>query len=402
MLQYPTANALAVSKGVLAEMEQLAKQFPPGIHYTVAFNTTDFVAESIKEVVITLLLSIVLVVLVIYVFLQNPKSTLIPAVTIPVSLIGTFFVMKIFGFTINTITLFGLTLATGLVVDDAIVVIENIARHIEMNKGRQSGVASAAQAMREIQSAVVASSLVLLAVFIPVAFFPGTTGLLYKQFALTIAAAITISLFQALTLAPVMSARLLTGDVESKFIFFRWFNAGLARFRRWYAAELPSAIRYRWLGDGRLRARALGDALHVREDADRLHPERGSRLLHRPGSSTGGHVARRRDGDRRKGRGDHPQPAAGEVSLRHRRLQLQPARRPTAASCSACSNRGASARAAGDGIDAVIGRINFAFFTQVPQAQLFALNPPAINGVGSFGGFQFELEDRGNARACPR
>ncbi len=112
--QYPTANALQVSKGVIAEMNLLAKQFPPGIHCTVAFDTTDFVAESVREVVITLLLSIFLVVLVIYVFLQNPRSTLIPAVTIPVSLIGTFFVMKIFGFTINTITLFGLTLATGL------------------------------------------------------------------------------------------------------------------------------------------------------------------------------------------------------------------------------------------------------------------------------------------------
>ena len=250
ILQYPTANALQVSNGVLSEMNVLAKNFPQGLHYTVAFNTTDFVAESVKEVIITLLLSIVLVVLVIYVFLQNPRSTLIPAVTIPVSLIGTFFVMKIFGFTINTITLFGLTLATGLVVDDAIVVIENIARHIEMNKGRQSGIASAAEAMREIQSAVVASSLVLLAVFIPVGFFPGTTGQLYKQFALTIAAAITISLFQALTLAPVMSARLLKGDVESQFIFFKWFNAGLARFRHWYASELPRLFRFRWLVTG--------------------------------------------------------------------------------------------------------------------------------------------------------
>ena len=154
-------------------MSLLSKQFPPGVHYTVAFNTTDFVAESVREVILTLLLSIVLVVAVIFLFLQNPRSTLIPAATIPVSLIGTFFVMKIFGFTINTITLFGLTLATGLVVDDAIVVIENIARHIEMNKGRQSGIASAAEAMREIQSAVVASSLVLLAVFIPVAFLSG-------------------------------------------------------------------------------------------------------------------------------------------------------------------------------------------------------------------------------------
>ena len=188
---------------------------------------------------LTLLLSIFLVVLVIYVFLQNPKSTLIPAATIPVSLVGTFFVMQLFGFTINTITLFGLTLATGLVVDDAIVVIENIARHMEMNKGKKSGIASAAEAMREIQSAVVASSLVLLAVFIPVGFFPGTTGQIYKQFALTIAASITISLFQALTLAPVLSARLLTGESESKSAFFRGSTHGFKRFRDWYARSCP-------------------------------------------------------------------------------------------------------------------------------------------------------------------
>ena len=227
-------------------MEQLAPQFPPGMHYDVAFNVTTYVNESIKEVLLTLLLSIGLVILVIFVFLQHPRSTLIPAATIPVSLIGTFFVMQLFGFTINTITLFGLTLATGLVVDDAIVVIENIARHMELNKGKQSGVASAAEAMREIQSAVVASSLVLLAVFVPVGFLPGTTGQIYKQFALTIAASITISLFMALTLAPVLSARLLTGESESKAAFFRLFNYQFQRFRDWYARVLPNLFRRRW------------------------------------------------------------------------------------------------------------------------------------------------------------
>ena len=144
VLQYPTANAIDVSRRVIAEMQQLAPQFPAGMHWDVAFDVTQYVNESVKEVVLTLLLSIGLVIGVIFLFLQNPKSTLIPAATIPVSLIGTFFVMQLFGFTINTITLFGLTLATGLVVDDAIVVIENIARHMEMNKGKQSGIASAA------------------------------------------------------------------------------------------------------------------------------------------------------------------------------------------------------------------------------------------------------------------
>ena len=393
--QYPTANALQVAKGVLAEMDVLSKQFPPGVHYTVAFSTTDFVAESVKEVIITLLLSIVLVVLVIYVFLQNPRSTLIPAVTIPVSLIGTFFVMKIFGFTINTITLFGLTLATGLVVDDAIVVIENIARHIEMNKGRQSGIASAAAAMREIQSAVVASSLVLLAVFIPVGFFPGTTGQLYKQFALTIAAAITISLFQALTLAPVMSARLLTGETESQFIFFRWFNAGLKRFRNWYASELPRLFRYRWFVIGAFGLALLATLLmFVRTPTSFIPSEDQGYFIVLVQAPEGTSLS-------------------GETAISKRAediIRQQPQVRYMFnvggfSFAGSAPNRGlifvllkpwGQRKAPEDDINAVINRINYGFFSQIPQAQIFAVNPPAINGVSSFGGFQFELEDRTN------
>jgi HAE1 family hydrophobic/amphiphilic exporter-1 len=396
ILQYPTANALQVSNGVLSEMGTLSKNFPKGLHYTVAFNTTDFVAESVKEVIITLLLSIVLVVLVIYVFLQNPRSTLIPAVTIPVSLIGTFFVMKIFGFTINTITLFGLTLATGLVVDDAIVVIENIARHIEMNKGRQSGIASAAEAMREIQSAVVASSLVLLAVFIPVGFFPGTTGQLYKQFALTIAAAITISLFQALTLAPVMSARLLTGEVESQFFFFKWFNAGLARFRHWYASELPRLFRFRWIVTAIFGAALLATLFMFVKTPTSFIPSEDQGyfivLVQAPEGTS----------------------LSGETAIAQKAeaiIRSQPQVRYMFdvggfSFTGSAPNRGlmfcllkpwGQRKGADDGIDAVINRVNYGFFKNIPQAQIFALNPPAINGVGSFGGFQFELEDRGNA-----
>lgn len=393
--QYPTANALQVSQGVIAELGVLAKQFPSGIHYTVAFDTTDFVAESVREVIITLLLSIFLVVLVIFVFLQNPRSTMIPAVTIPVSLIGTFFVMKIFGFTINTITLFGLTLATGLVVDDAIVVIENIARHIEMNKGRQSGIASAAQAMREIQSAVVASSLVLLAVFIPVAFFPGTTGQLYKQFALTIAAAITISLFQALTLAPVMSARLLTGETESQFIFFRWFNAGLKRFRQWYASELPRMFRYRWLVIGIFALALLATLLMFVRTPTSFIPSEDQGyfivLVQAPeGTSLSGETAISEK---------------AEAIIRQQPQVKYMFNVGGFSFAGNAPNRGlifvllkpwSQRKGAGDGIDAVIGRVNYGFFSQIPQAQIFAVNPPAINGVSSFGGFQFELEDRTN------
>ncbi len=175
------------------------------MHYDVGFDPTLFVTESIKEVTITLAVAIALVVLVIFLFLQNWRMTLIPLMTIPISLVGTFALMKALGFSINTLTLFGLTLATGLVVDDAIVVIENIARFVQ--EKRMSAYEGATQAMSEITGAVIATSLVLLAVFVPVAFFPGSTGLLYKQFALTIACSITISLFVALTLTPADALR---------------------------------------------------------------------------------------------------------------------------------------------------------------------------------------------------
>jgi HAE1 family hydrophobic/amphiphilic exporter-1 len=245
ILQLQSGNALAVSQQVRATMDRLALKFPAGVSYKVAFDTSEFVRESIKEVVITLLIAIALVVLVIFLFLQDWRTTLIPALTIPVSLIGTFFLMKLFGFSINTLTLFGLTLATGLVVDDAIVVIENIARFIQ-EKGMPP-LEGAREAMSEITGAVLASSLVLLAVFVPVAFFPGTTGQLYKQFALTIACSITISLFCALTLTPVLSSLLLGRSERKENRIFRPVNAAISGMRGGYHRALPWVMRRRWL-----------------------------------------------------------------------------------------------------------------------------------------------------------
>src|ERR1700687_1893926 len=204
VLQLQDANSLNVSKGVNDALAALAPSFPPGVKYDVAFDATMFVHESINEVLKTLALAICLVVLVIFLFLQDWRTTLIPAITIPVSLLGTFALLKLFNFSINTLTLFGLTLATALVVDDAIVVIENIVRYIHDHK--MNAKTATPLAMTEITSAVIATSLVLLAVFVPLAFFPGTTGELYKQFALTIAATITISAFTALTLAPALAS----------------------------------------------------------------------------------------------------------------------------------------------------------------------------------------------------
>jgi hydrophobic/amphiphilic exporter-1 (mainly G- bacteria), HAE1 family len=222
VLQLPTANALQVFRDVDAEIKRLSAHFPPGLKIEIAFDTTTVVAESIREVVTTLLEAIGLVVLVMFLFLQDWRTTLIPAITIPVSLIGAFAFVKLFGFSINTLTLFGITLATGLVVDDAIVVIENIERHIhEHNRPSRE---AASEAMVEVTGAVIATALVLAAVFVPVAFFPGTTGRLYQQFALTIAVSMVISAFNALTLTPALAGVLLGRTGKPKGAFFRVVN----------------------------------------------------------------------------------------------------------------------------------------------------------------------------------
>jgi hydrophobic/amphiphilic exporter-1 (mainly G- bacteria), HAE1 family len=244
VIQLPTANALDVEKAVSAEMERLAAQFPPGMRYLVSFNTTDVVEESIAEVVKTLLEAIALVVLVIFVFLQTWRSTIIPAITIPVSLVGAFAFIKMMDFSINTLTLFAIILATGIVVDDAIVVIENIERHIQEYK--KSARQAASDAMREVFGAVIATGLVLIAVFLPVAFFPGTTGRLYAQFSITIAFAVALSVFNAITLTPALSALLLDRESHHKGRFFSWFERVITAGTNAYVRALRFGVRWRW------------------------------------------------------------------------------------------------------------------------------------------------------------
>jgi len=227
IIAVPGSNALEVADAVKAEMAKLATEFPVGMTYDIGFDTTDFVNQSLSEVVFTLFKAVGLVVLVIFVFLQDWRTTIIPAITIPVSLIGTFAFVKIFDFSINSLTLFGLTLATGMVVDDAIVVVEDITTKIQRGgiKSRQAAIIS----MRELVGAVIATSLVLMAVFIPVAFFPGTTGALYRQFALTIAFSIAVSTFMALTLTPTLSGLILRQKPEATGFWGHLFD-GFNRF----------------------------------------------------------------------------------------------------------------------------------------------------------------------------
>ena len=205
--QQPDANAMNVADATKELVAELSENFPQGIEYVIAFDTTDFIDESITEVVNTLFQAVLLVILVVFLFLQNWRATLIPAIAIPVSLIGTFAIMLALGFSINTITLFGLVLAIGVVVDDAIVVIENVERLITQEG--MSPKEATSKAMKEVAGPIVATTLVLLAVFVPVGFMPGITGGLYSQFAVTISVAVVISSINALTLSPALCATLL-------------------------------------------------------------------------------------------------------------------------------------------------------------------------------------------------
>jgi HAE1 family hydrophobic/amphiphilic exporter-1 len=244
VLALPSANALDVERGVIAELERLKPSFPPGLQYQVAFNTTEAMQESIWEVVKTLFEAVILVIVVMFLFLQSWRATIIPALTLPVALIGTFAFVKLLGFSINTLTLFAIVLSTGIVVDDAIVVIENIERHIQDYGTRAARAAS--DAMTEVFGAVIATSLALVAVFVPVAFFPGTTGRLYAQFALTIAFAVALSTFNALTLTPALSALLLRRGEHGKGRFFGSIEGVIRRGTQFYVRVLTRLMRVRW------------------------------------------------------------------------------------------------------------------------------------------------------------
>ncbi len=232
--QLPGSNALAVAQRVQADVERLSQRFPPDLKASILYDTTRFVDESVRRVLTTLLEALVLVVLVVFVFLQDWRMTVIPSIAIPVSLIGTFAAMGALGFSINTITLFGLVLSIGIVVDDAIIVVENVQRKLAQGLSPRD---AAVAAMREVTGPIIATSLVLLAVFVPVGFIPGITGKLYQNFALTIAVAVLISTINALTLSPALCATVLRPHVTAHGLLFRGFNRGfeavLARYTSW-------------------------------------------------------------------------------------------------------------------------------------------------------------------------
>ncbi|HEX3852171.1 MAG TPA: multidrug efflux RND transporter permease subunit [Polyangiaceae bacterium] len=386
ILQLPNANALNVRDDVLKKVAELSQSFPPGLEIKSAFDTTAAVSASVKEVEHTLLIAVVLVIGVIFLFLQSGKSTLIPAITIPVSLIGTFAFVKLFGFSINTLTLFGLTLATGLVVDDAIVVIENVQRFIDEKK--LSARDAAAPAMHEVTGAVVATSLVLIAVFAPVAFFPGTTGRIYQQFSLTIAFSVALSLFNSLTLTPALSARLLKPMSERKNVVFRGFERGLSATRDAYMKLLARVLRLRALTVLAFAAFAvLGVWLYTRVPGAFLPDEDQGYFIvnvQAPSGSSLGYterVIRATEGTLQKVPEIQNVFAIGGFSF----LGSGPNRALMFITLKSWDERDRSLSTI---IEDLRGRL-----LANPDALILPFTPPAIRGVGSFGGFQFELED---------
>jgi HAE1 family hydrophobic/amphiphilic exporter-1 len=388
--QLSNANALDVDRQGKAVLAELSKSFPPGLKYVVAFDTTDVVAASIHDVVITLLEAIVIVILVIYFFLQDWRAVLIPAITIPVSLIGTFAFLKIFGFSINTLTLFGITLATGLVVDDAIVVIENVQRHI--SEGMADAHEATSVAMSEVTSAVVATSLVLISVFIPVSFFPGTTGLLYKQFSLTIAFSIAISAFNALTLSPALAALLLRKEKE-KHGLFKWIDTGIKKTSSGYARLIEGVVRWRY---GMLVLFVLGlvaTVLVYRAVPTAFVPEEDQGyLIIQTQAPQGASLA-------------YTQTIQDKLSqvLKQEKDIFGTFSIAGFSFSGSAPNYGitfvplqpiGTRLGAGDSAEDVLERIRPKCL-RIPGALVIAFAPPAISGLGSFGGFQFELQDLG-------
>ncbi len=389
VLQRPDANTLDVYRNVVAELDRLSARFPPGLKYQVAFETTSVISESIHEVLVTLFEAIALVVIVMFVFLQDWRSTLIPAITIPVSLVGTFAFVKAFGFSINTLTLFGITLATGLVVDDAIVVIENIQRHIH-DYGTAARRA-ASDAMGEVTSAVVATALVLGAVFVPVAFFPGTTGRLYQQFALTIAFSMALSAFNALTLTPALSALLLRGERKKNWAF-RQFNRAFEAGTNVLLATLRGLIRWRYavtlafvatLGLTWWVYRTVPSGFLPEEDQGYViiivqAPE-GASLQYTTGVEKQVELVLSRV----------PEVGGAFVVGGFSFAGSSPNRGIIFVALKPYDERPGDAHSA----QAVVQRL-YGGLMGITGAQVFPFLPPSINGLGTYGGFQYELLDQ--------
>src|SRR6267378_3874937 len=392
VFQAPGSNALAVADGVKKTMEDLKQRFPADFDYAIGLDTTRSVTEGISEIVQTLLIAIVLVILVVFIFLQNWRATLIPMIAVPVSLIGTFAVFPLLGFSINTLSLFALVLAIGLVVDDAIVVVEAVEHHIEEGMTQRD---ATFKAMEEVSGPVISIALILAAVFIPVAFMGGIQGRLNKQFAVTIAISVLISAFNALTLSPALSAMLLRPRKESRGPlagFFRAFNRWFATATRGYISWSHALIRKAVIGVLILAGFGLLDGVFGKRLPTSFVPEEDYGYLFMnlqlPAAASLERtdlVSQKIEAILAKTEGVQYYNTIGGFSLLNRVsasyngfffVALKP-----------WGERNVEARE-------VLAKINGALATQVPEAMAFAFMPPAIPGLGNSGGFSLWLQDR--------
>ena len=392
--QSPGSSSLAVSDAVKARMEELSTAFPPEVHYQIALDTTDVVRSSIKEVLFTFLETTLLVILVIFLFLQNWRATLIPCLTIPVSLIGTLAVMLLLGFSINTLTLFGLILAIAIVVDDAIVVVENATRIID-EEGLPPRKATE-KAMDEISGPIIGVVLVMMAVFIPTTTIGGISGELYKQFALTIATATLLSGFNSLTLTPALSALLLRPTKKGKEgWFFHLFNKAYDAVQRVYDRCVAFLLRHAWIAATSFAAMvALAIYLFSVQPTTFIPDEDDGYFIVSvqlpPASSLS-----RTEAVAAKVENiisSYPE-VKTNISISGFSI-MNNGRQSNAASVFVVLKDWSLRKKKSESAAAIVDRFNKQAYVEIEEAQCFAFVPPAIPGIGNVGGLQFQIEDR--------
>ena len=393
--QLPGSNAVNDSKAVQALMAQLKKSFPPDMDYAVALDQTKAVTEGIREIVLTLGIALVLVIIVVYLFLQGWRATLIPLLAVPVSLVGTFAFFPLFGFSINTLSMFGMVLAIGLVVDDAIVVVEAVERHIEEGMAPKD---AALKAMQEISGPVIGIALVLSAVFIPTAFIPGITGRLYQQFAVTIAISVIISAFNALSLSPALAALLLRPKKPSAGAlrkFFDWFNRLFGRATNGYVSFSRTLIRKSGLAVAALLlfgvvAIFFGARLPsgFLPDEDQGYVYVNLQLPNSASLERTDQAAREIEAILAKIPGvQYTTSVIGFSLLSYIQTSYNAFFFVTLKPWAERTDRNQE-------LQAIKQRLNQQL-TRLPQGAAISFSPPAIPGVGTSGGFTFVLEDRG-------
>lgn len=389
------ANALESGNAVMDMLENLSVNFPDDMSYETSYDTTLFVEESVKGVIITLLQAVVLVIAVTYLFLGSMRATLIPVVAIPVSLIGTFAVMQTTGFTINTVTLFGLILAIGIVVDDAILVIENVDTMMRKNSKLTPRQATLA-AMKEVTGPIVTSTLVLLAVFLPVAMLPGITGIMYRQFALTICISVVISSINALTLSPALCSLVLKQGGDNTSNWFKAFNRGLDKVTSGYGSFAGFLVKKSVLLIGFFVVAVTAVALLSKSTSTAFVPQEDKGILlvnvQLPDLAS---LSRTQDATAKLMTLIEEEPGVEGVTLANGYAFMTGAAASNGASVF-IKLKSWDERSALDGDHssfAISNRINSKAATQVPEAVVFAMGPPAVPGMGAASGFEFVLED---------